>query len=251
MYKRWIETYNNYENYENHNKKIFITFGGGSQNYYDAGNRLVEQVKKLDLFDETKLYTDIDLKNDKEFWNKHGDFIENNKRGYGYWIWKSYLIKREMDNMMEGDILLYLDGGCEVDYKKKELFKEYFDYVKQDYIIGSQLDHLEKTWTKMDLINYMDMKEYLNTGQREGGINMFYVNNKTRQLVNEWYEISNIYNLLDNSPSISKNDPSFKEHRHDQSIFSLLTKKYNIFSKKNINTIVSVSRNISGTSKLK
>lgn len=249
MYKRWVETY---KNYKNHNKKIFITFGGGAQNYYDAGNRLVEQVKKLDLFDEAKLYTDIDLKNDIDFWNKHGNFIENNKRGYGYWIWKSYIIKREMDNMMDGDILLYLDAGCEVDYKKKELFKDYFNYVKQDFIIGNNLGskYLEKNWTKMDLINYLDMKDYLNTEHREGGINMFYVNYYTRHLVNEWYRISSIYNLIDDSPSVSNNDPAFKEHRHDQSIFSLLTKKYRIFSDKNISLIVEAIRNKTGKSLL-
>jgi hypothetical protein len=261
MYKNWTETYvpktirrgynkDVYSKQEYKSKKVFITFGGGAQNYYDAGNRLVNQVKKLNLFDESKLYTDIDLKNDKYFWNKHSNFIENNKKGYGFWMWKSYLIKKEMDNMVDGDILLYLDAGCEVDYRKKELFKDYFNYVKQDYIIGSQLQHQEKTWTKMDLIKYLNMEDYLNTGQREGGINMFYVNDKTRMLVNEWYKISSMYNLIDGSKSISKNDPSFKEHRHDQSIFSLLTKKYKIFSNKNINDIVEVIRNKSGTSKI-
>ena len=80
---------------------------------------------------------------------------------------------------------------------------------------------------------------------------VFYVNDKTRQLVNEWYKISSIYHLIDDSESVSKNNPSFRQHRHDQSIFSLLTKKYNIFSKKDIRNIIEINRNKSGTSKIK
>lgn len=51
--------------------------------------------------------------------------------------------------------------------------------------------------------------------------------NKTVFLFNELYNIiSNNYNLIDDSPSILNNDISFIENRHDQSVFSLLRKKY-------------------------
>jgi hypothetical protein len=75
--------------------KYFITFGAGGQNYYDAVNRLINQVKILNIFDKIIGYTDNDLKNDVEFWTKHSNFIENNKRGYGYWLWKPYIIKKQ------------------------------------------------------------------------------------------------------------------------------------------------------------
>jgi len=56
--------------------------------------------------------------------------------------------------------------------------------------------------------------------------------------------------MIDDSPSISKNLDCFREHRHDQSIFSLLTKKYNIYSKRTLNDCIELSRNKSGNSKL-
>ena len=51
------------------------------------------------------------------------------------------------------------------------------------------------------------------------------------KLVSEWYNlmISQNYHLIDDSPSIISNDITFVEHRHDQSCFSLLMKKYNRF----------------------
>ena len=232
--------------------KKFITFGGGGQNYIDAGNRLINQALNLKLFDEVKLYTDEDLKNDLEFWTKHKDFIINNKRGYGYWLWKPYIIKKTMAQMKEGDILLYLDCGCELNELKKQNLNHFFNYVKTDYIIGT-LAGLEKEWNKMDLLKYLNMENNysLNINQRQAGTNMFLVCEKVINLVNEWYHIACIYNLIDDSKSVSKNFDCFKEHRHDQSIFSLLTKKYNIYSNKNLHDCIYCIRNTTGIIKIK
>ena len=232
-------------------KKYFITFGAGGQNFIDAGNRLMLQASSLELFDVLKFYTEIDLKLDKEFWNKHKMFITTNKRGYGYWLWKSYIIKKTMKLMSEGDILLYLDCGCEIDIRKKPKMIELFDIVKKDYIVGSQTCN-EQGWNKMDLLLHLDMNkpQYLITKQRQGGTNMFILNTQTKQLVDEWYSISCNYHMIDDSPSIAPNLPCFKEHRHDQSIFSLLTKKYNIYSDHNISECVEILRNKQGKSKL-
>ena len=38
-----------------------------------------------------------DLKTIHEFWNVHKGFIESRPRGYGYWIWKSYLTLKTLD----------------------------------------------------------------------------------------------------------------------------------------------------------
>ena len=91
----------------------FLTFGSHN-NHIEAGQRLLGQVKSLELFDNLYFYTGDDLKKDKEFWNRHGTFIENNKRGYGYWLWKSYLINKTIGKLKDGDILLYADSGCEI-----------------------------------------------------------------------------------------------------------------------------------------
>jgi hypothetical protein len=50
-------------------------------------------------------------------------------------------------------------------------------------------------------------------------------------IANEWQRwISDFHMVADEfvSPSVSPNYPEFKEHRHDQSIFSLLCKKHRI-----------------------
>lgn len=247
--------------------KYFITFAGGNyfhyetsltKSYYDAGVRLIRQAKNTRCFDKCILYTDNDLKNDLYFWNKHENFINNNKKGYGYWLWKSYIIKKTLEVLPEGSILLYCDAGCEIDSSKDKNIKEYFEIVKKDLIIGtltysnseSEYYGIEKRWTKKDLIKKLDMDkpEYLNSLQRQAGCVMYYVCNKTIDFVDEWYKLCCNYYLIDDTPSIEKNIIDFKEHRNDQSIFSLLTKKYGLFSNKLLSDFVFTSRNKTGKS---
>jgi hypothetical protein len=226
---------------------VFLTFGS-HDNFIDAGKRLIEQAKRLNIFTKYILYTSEDLKNDTEFWKEHSEFILNNPRGYGYWLWKPYLIKKTMQNMNDGDILLYLDCGCELTCNKKNELLKCIDIVKTDYIIGT-LAGIERVWNKMDLIIKLDMNNnmYLNTYQRQAGTNMFLVCDKTINLVNEWYTIGSEYHYIDDSPSIIPNE-EFIEHRHDQSIFSLLTKKYNLYSNYTLTYAIYCDRNKSGIS---
>jgi hypothetical protein len=230
----------------------FITFGAGGQNYYDAGNRLISQANNLQLFDKLIFYTDEHLKNDKEFWNQHYRFIENNTRGYGYWLWKSYIIKKTMETMKNDDVLLYLDCGCEIDINKKEVIRDYLEYVKKEYVISTHT-HIEREWTKMDLIKKLDMLDdkYLNTQQHEAGVIFFFVCDETKNLINKWYDLACEYDNINDRPSLYKNLDCFQEHRHDQSIFSLLTKKYNLHSKNySAHSCINYIRNKSGNSRL-
>ena len=234
--------------------KVFITFGAGGPNYIDAGKRLIKQAKSTGYFDKIILYTEKDLKNDKEFWNKHSLFISKNKRGYGYWIWKSYIIKKTMETMKDDDILLYLDCGCEIGGSKHLLIPRFFNDIKKDKIIGTLTDPglYEKEWCKMDLLLYFDMQDsnLIHHSQHQGGAIMFYICEKTKFIVDLWYNTSCDYHMIDDSPSIKTNLNCFKEHRHDQAIFSLITKKYNIYSNKSLHKCIYYLRNRSGFSKL-
>jgi len=224
-----------------------ITFGSHDK-YIDAGNRLIRQSKTLNLFTESILYTPEYLKT-TDFWENHKDFVTN--RGYGYWLWKSFIIKKTMENMKDGDILLYLDCGCELDNNKKDDLLNSINIVKQDKIMATPTRcENDREWTKMDLIEKMGINiDDLDTRQRQTGAILFLVCDETRALVNEWYDIGCEYHNIDDSPSSLSNFPQFVEHRHDQSIFSLLTKKYNLYSNTNLRGIYYI-RNRTGKSEL-
>lgn len=208
-----------------------MSFGGGDSNFHNAVDRIQRELTAVELFDKIVTYKDDDLKKDTEFWNKHASFIENNKRGYGYWIWKPYLILKTMEHMKEGDTLFYVDAGCEVvndDLSKPNIIKMN-ERCKKHNLLYTTTPYAEKNYSKMDLFYELDV-DIDDSGQRQATIVFLTKNELTLEFVKEWYEVSNRYPLVDDSPSTIPNSESFFEHRHDQSIFSLLIKsdKYKI-----------------------
>jgi hypothetical protein len=211
----------------------FITFGS-HDNYIDAANRLKNQAEELNIFDMIKVYTPDDLKEDDEFWNKHQDFIENNRRLYGYALWKPYIIHKTIQTLNDGDILLYLDCGCELIINEKDHILMYINECINKYKLFLSItpEGNEKRYCKMDLLHKLKINNdpiILNTHQFQSGFIFLEVNISTRFLINEWYNLaSNDYHNIDDSPSIIPNISEYIEHRHDQSILSLLIKKYDI-----------------------
>jgi hypothetical protein len=216
----------------NYNQINIITFG--RKEYNNSLERIKNEALSFNIFDKILIYNDINLKNDfPEFWEKHENFIINNKRGYGYWIWKSYLTLKTLENMNDNDILVYADAGCTLNKNGIQRLNEYFNMVRNNDCANVSFQmpqNIEKKWTKMDIFNFLDIKdtsEHFSSGQLIAGIFIVRKCDFTMNLVNEWYNImSNNYNLIDDSPSILPNDHTFSENRHDQSIFSLLRKKY-------------------------
>ena len=214
---------------ENNNKIYLLSFG--NDRFYGALNRINIQGKTFKIFDDIITITDVDLKTNPEFsdfWNTNKDFIENNKRGYGYWIWKSHIIHNLMNKINDNDIILYVDAGCNLNVNGIKRMLDYIEVVdSSEYgILAFQMHHLEKTWTKMDLFNHFNCnnEEILNSGQIIGGINITKKCEHSIKLIEKWKETVCIYHLVSNDASISPNDSSFNENRHDQSIFSLLIK---------------------------
>jgi hypothetical protein len=212
----------------------FLTFGGPTVQYHDAVNRICKQAEQFELFDNIIGLTETDLQHDNEFWAKHEDFINSNPRGYGYWLWKPYIIKKTLESMNNGDVLFYADCGCELNRLGKNRFLELLDMVKMKNLMGTSACSTDLNYTKMDLIKYLKMEndvDLLSRHHMAATTLLMVKNEKIVNLINEYYETcSNNYHFINDSPSNEKNFDGFIEHRHDQSIFSLLVKKHNLIN---------------------
>lgn len=209
------------------NKKIFLTFGGPIIKYHKACFRICKQAVGMRVFDQVIGRTEVDLKQDNEFWRKHQAFIENNKKGYGYWIWKSYIIKKQLEMMQDNDVLLYADSGCVLNINGLLRLNEYFNMIQnseKNNIICFQLNLIEKHWTKMDIAVYLKSIKHMHSKMIIATSFIIKKNKNTTDFVNKWYDCCCQYNLINDSPSKYPNYNSFVENRHDQSIFSLLVK---------------------------
>ena len=208
-------------------KIYFITFG--NEKYYNSLNRIHKEALDFNIFDEIILNTYIDLKNDSEFWSCHSDFIEKNRRGYGYWIWKPYINLKLMEKINEGDIVIYADAGCTLNINGKNRLLEYIELVKKNDILSFELTHSEKKFTKKDVFDYFNFENNDNINQINATVFIYKKCDKIYNIFKLCYETCCNYNLLNDEPSISKNHDEFIEHRHDQSIFSIIRKKFNTY----------------------
>lgn len=211
-------------------RKWLITFGGPSEAFHKRVEIVCDQAYSIDAFDHIIGYTDKDLIDDTDFWSRHGSFIQNNERGYGYWIWKSYLTKKTLEQMSDNDIVVYIDAGCTINPYGKERLLEYFDLVNKSECGNLSITqrYSELAWTKSEIFNYYEVQNdtrVVDTNQLLGGVFVIRKCDHTVDLVNKWYAGCSNYQLIDDSISLT-NHKSFRENRHDQSIFSIIRKKY-------------------------
>jgi hypothetical protein len=205
------------------------TFGNIPQ-YNAALNRIKTQAYTSGYFDAVHIYS----QENTPLLNEHTNFITQSRRGYGYWMWKPFVVLDMMEKVAEGDIIVYADAGCSIytTPMAKHTFKFYIDLVRKSPYkrVGFLNGCKESDWNKGDLIDLLGMRDstHMDSSQIMAGIHLWVNTSENRKLMEEWRNImsSNNYHYITDSPSISPNYSGFREHRHDQSVFSLLCKKY-------------------------
>lgn len=184
------------------------------------------------LLDSVRIYSDFEIIIfDKK--DISPEFIEKNKeildceRGGGYWLWKSYIICKTLDDetIQQGDLLFYMDSK----YFFLEPFEGlYLDKMKDRDILVWQNKPCEpvyqmKEWCKMDVVNALNIYDAVfndNISIGWAGAIVLRKNEKTMQIMREWLNYCCNYQLITDNPSILPESPFFVEHRHDQSILS-------------------------------
>lgn len=151
-------------------------------------------------------------------------------RGNGYWLWKPYIIDRTLSQINEGDYLIYADSGTTYVNKVHFLIKAL--ETSQTDIMLFQIKSLEKYYTKRDafIIMQCDTDEYASSPQICATFMMIKKTDRSAQFIKEWLNYAQNEQLITDSENImgSPNYEGFVDHRHDQSILSLLSKKYHI-----------------------
>ena len=153
----------------------------------------------------------------------------NQKRGYGYWIWKPYLILKELEKLKENEILVYIDA---TDLPQKRFFNAIIncsEINKSDLFLVNR-GYNNGVWTKRDCFVLMDCdkEEYHNAVQLEAGVLALEKTQNTIDLMNEWFYWCKNQAILTDIPNICglPNLGGFQDHRHDQSILTNLAIKY-------------------------
>lgn len=226
--------------------KYLISFA--DTRYSRTLERFKTQASAMNVYDKIITYTEHDL--DRRFKSKVGNWLKGKgTRGYGFWSWKPQIILQTLAVMQEGDLLQYTDAGCHLNINGRDRLLEYFSMAEKsskgvlifenkppvfplEYDGRCLFDWNESMWCKGDLIDYLGVRnrpDILRTPVRGAGILFFQKNKFVVELVERWRSvIYSDFNLINDSPSVSPNESDFRDHRHDQSIFSILSKLENI-----------------------
>jgi len=170
--------------------------------------------------------------------NQKNKRILDQERGAGYWLWKPYIILDVLLRVEEGDIVIYSDSGAEViadlepliDICKSKKGLVFFQVHNQDGTDGGI--HLNRKWIKRDCFVLMgaDREEYYTGGQVAGSPQLYMRNERNILFLREWLSYCEDPRILTDKPNICglENLPEFIDHRHDQAVVSILTRKYDI-----------------------
>jgi len=207
-------------------RSIFINYAGGGK--YQQAQKFGAETAIQAGFDDAILYGPNDI--DEEFKEKN-KYILSNVKGAGYWLWKPYIIKKTLDLMEDGDLLFYSDSGS---YFRKSL-QPLVDLLLKEpsMILSFELKGLlEKHYTKRDTFVLMDLDtpEYTESSQREATYIMLIKTRITMHIIEEYLKYAQDARIITDDPNTQykPNYEGFEGHRHDQSIWSLLMKKYEI-----------------------
>lgn len=148
------------------------------------------------------------------------------KRGAGYWLWKPYFIKTILSDLNKDDILFYADSGSFFVKDVCPLFEKIMSDEKGVGCFSMAGGHIEKQWTKRDTIRLVASDEHGETPQRLASFMMFRGTEYAKEIANKYLNHCCDYHTVSDDPNHDGwLEPQFKEHRHDQSVWSLLTKQ--------------------------
>lgn len=205
--------------------KILLNYADGkfinsqllnSQSGLAAGFNVVYQMGRGDI--------------DPQFHAQHKEILDQ-KRGVGYWLWKAHFITRLLSGMGENDILFYADSGSYFIRRMEPVFAAVSADPKGVVAFRLAGGHVEKAYTKRDLFLHMGMNEpqYRDTPQRMASFMCFRGTAAAREIAAEYLNLCSTPHLITDTPNVDGwIEDGFVDHRHDQSVWSLLTKRHEI-----------------------
>lgn len=205
-------------------KTWIVSYADG--NYSAAQEQLMASAARVGI-DERRAWSKLDI--DRSMLARTHRTLLDASRGSGYWVWKPFIIKETLKEMAVGDVLIYADAGIDIVADLAPLFE--ISRRGQDILLfaGHYDDcgpNLCGHWTKRDCFVFMDCDEPRYHGGQllDASFMLFTKSERAIAFVREWFLYCAQSQVLTDAANVCglPDTPGFVEHRHDQSILSLL-----------------------------
>ena len=211
-----------------------------------AARRFRRQAKRFRAFSTVKVFDQTQL--DSSFFQRNADLLSPEVRGFGYWLWKPQIVLQRLSELPHESILFYADVGFHINSRGRKRFWKWVAQFEEseEWVLAFQAlpprdfpehdgralpDLADKVWCKGDAARFFSMGDHPELQTPTIGAGLFAVKNTppARKFLAQWLAVADQNrNLIDDSDSVFPNPPGFREHRHDQSLFSLFLKKYDL-----------------------
>lgn len=178
-------------------------------------------------FDRVLSYGPDDIASDFRRAHQH---ILGQPRGNGYWLWKPYFIARTLKELPEGEWLFYADSGSYFIRSIAPLVELAQSHKLE--LLSFEDAHPEKQFAKRDALIILDadQPEILERNQRLAAFSLWRNSPTSRQFANSWLQYCTDPRVLTdqtNTLGLANHD-TFQDHRHDQTVFSILAKQQHL-----------------------
>jgi hypothetical protein len=211
-----------------------VVFGDGSVDFKEAAQRLGKQANNLEIFTDVCVLDSISLSQlSIRYKQDLAKITSLTHYPLYYRAIKPWAILYFMeDSGKKYDVVFYIDAGCELPnnivskLRLKKIIKKVYKYGA----IAECTGYKESAYSRKNLIDAFEpLFSNDNIGQIQSTWSMFKNTSENIKFMLEWIELSDPkYNYWQDPVGDELNDqnPDFIENRWDQSIFSLLYKKY-------------------------
>jgi len=157
-------------------------------------------------------------------------------RGAGYWLWKPWLIREALRGLSLGDLLVYSDAGRSDYYRLNRFPKKLAELARNNesgFLLGPAINQHGplSRWTKRDCLQIMNMDrpDVISRPIIQATWSIWTPTPQAFNLLDKWIEYCEDPRCLtDISNELGyENYEDFLDHRHDQSILTLLAYKNN------------------------
>eukprot|EP00747_Dinoflagellata_sp_TGD_P192952 gnl/TRDRNA2_/TRDRNA2_58530_c0_seq1.p1 gnl/TRDRNA2_/TRDRNA2_58530_c0~~gnl/TRDRNA2_/TRDRNA2_58530_c0_seq1.p1 ORF type:complete len:315 (+),score=49.08 gnl/TRDRNA2_/TRDRNA2_58530_c0_seq1:91-1035(+) len=230
--------------------ELFCTYGDAR--YARSRERLAHEASRSGLFNSIHIYTlsdALDLARGSEQTLQVLHQAEQalkgpgrKCRGGGYWLWKPLVLQAALASVEDGDVVVYADAGCSMASRGEAMSasgrKECTDKIsalrsgqpldacrlprsrKHGRFVYGNERYCRLACARMFAI---DFDGFMSTVQVEANRVMLLKNAESTAFVEQWAAAALQHpDLFMDAPAGEVNSAGFREHRHDQAVFSAL-----------------------------
>jgi hypothetical protein len=211
-------------------KRFLISFA--TPEYYRSQDVLFETAAPF--FDGGAKYRDSNLSPEiYKLAREHFKYA----RGFGFWVWKPFILRDALRQVGDGDLVFYVDSGNEIIASPQPLF-DIAEESPSGIVLFDNRDSephgdvwKNGMWTRGDCFRLMDCcgKAYAQGCQVDAAYICLRKSEQSIAFVDEYlFYCLDLQIVSDAANKFQPNLPEFRDHRHDQSVLSLLAIRHGV-----------------------